>query len=84
MDLDTLKTPAGKLVGVFLAVGPNLLGNDRPFDLKGAPRRMRDAIIAATGRSRLIALHRMIEALPYFLRADPDLTDKTSNHACNR
>ena len=32
---------------------------------------MRDAIIAATGRSGLIARYRMIEALPYFLRADP-------------
>ncbi len=35
---------------------------------------MRDAIIAATGRAGLIARHRMIQALPYFLRADPDWT----------
>ena len=74
MDLDTLNTPAGKLVGVFLAACPNLRGNDLPFDVECAPRRMRDAIIAATGRSRLIARHRMIEALSYFLRADPDWT----------
>ena len=74
MDLDTLNTPAGKLVGVFLSARPNLERNDRPFDVGGAPRRMRDAIIAATGRSGLIALHRMIEALPYFLRADTDWT----------
>ncbi len=74
MDLDTLNTPAGKLVGVFLAACPRLLGNDRPFDVDGAPRRMRDAIIAAPGRSGLIARHRMIEALPYFLRADKDWT----------
>ena len=71
MDLDTLNTPAGKLVGVFLAACPNLQANDRPFNVDGAPRTMRDAIIAATGRSGLIARHRMIEALPYFLRADP-------------
>lgn len=32
---------------------------------------MRDVVIAAEGRSGLIAKHRMIEALPYFLRADP-------------
>jgi hypothetical protein len=70
MDLDTLNTPAGKLVGVFLAACPN----DHPFDVDGAPRRMRDAIIAATGRSGLIARHRMIEALPYFLQAAPDWT----------
>jgi hypothetical protein len=75
MDLDTLNTPAGKLVGVFLAACPNnIQENDRPFDVDSAPRRMRDAIIASTGRSRLIALHRMIEQLPYFLRADPDWT----------
>ena len=71
MDLDTLNTPAGKLVGVFLAACPNLRGNDRPFDVDGAPRTMRDSIIADTGRSGLIARHRMIEWLPYFLRADP-------------
>lgn len=76
MDLDTLNTPAGKLVGVFLAGCPNLQANDRPFEVDGAPRRMRDAIIAAPGRSGLIAQHRMIEALPYFLRADKDWTDE--------
>lgn len=70
MDLDTLNTPAGELVGVFLAA----CSNDRPFDVDGAPRRMRDAIIAATRRSGLIARHRMIEALPYFLHAAPDWT----------
>jgi hypothetical protein len=74
VDLDTLNTPAGKLVGVFLAACPNTQGNDRPFEIQSAPRRMRDAIIAATGRSRLIALHRMIEQLRYFLLADPDWT----------
>ena len=72
IDLDTLNTPAGKLVGVFLAACPHIQGNDRPFDAESAPRRMRDAIIATTGRSRWIALHRMIEALPYFLHADRD------------
>jgi len=70
MDLDTLNAPAGKLVGVFLAACPNLPGNDHPFKVDYAPRTMRDAIMTATGRSALIARHRMIEALPYFLRAD--------------
>jgi hypothetical protein len=37
---------------------------------------MRDAIIAATGRSGLIALHRMIEGLPYFLQTAPDWTQE--------
>lgn len=72
MDLDTLNTPAGKLVGVFFAACPNLLSNDRPFNVDGAPRTMRDTIITATGRSGLIARHRMVEELPYFLHADPD------------
>ncbi len=33
---------------------------------------MRDAVISATERSGLIARHRMIEHLQYFLLADPD------------
>lgn len=33
---------------------------------------MRDTIASATGRSGLIAQHRLIESLPYFLRADPE------------
>jgi hypothetical protein len=74
MDLDTLNTPAGKLVGVFLASCPNLRDNNRPFDVDGAHRTMREVIIAATGRSGLIAKHRMIEALHYFLLADPKWT----------
>jgi hypothetical protein len=66
MDLDTLNTPAGKLVGVFLAA----CQIPKPFDTGSAARQMRDVVIAANGRSGLIARHRMIEALPYFLRAD--------------
>ncbi len=74
MDLDTLNTPAGRLVGVFLAACPKLKENDHPFDSDGPLRTMRETIIATTGRSRLIALHRMIECLPYFLRADKNWT----------
>jgi hypothetical protein len=72
MDLDTLNSPAGKLVGVFLAACPNLKKIAHPFEVDGAPRSMRNVIIAATGRSGLIARHRMIEALFYFQHADPD------------
>jgi hypothetical protein len=71
MDLDTLNTPSGKLVGVFLAACPNLKSNSTPFDVGSAPRTIRDIVIAAPGRSGLIARHRMIEHLPYFLHADP-------------
>ena len=71
-DLDTLNTPVGRLVDVFLAECPDLGGNGHPFDADGTPRIMRDALIAATGRARLIVRHRLIEELPYFLRADRD------------
>ncbi|MFL9498830.1 hypothetical protein ACJMQP_02100 [Rhodopseudomonas palustris] len=72
MDLDTLSTPAGKLVGVFLAACPSLQPGSRAFPADSMERQMRDMVIAAEGRSGLIARHRIIEALPYFLRADPD------------
>ncbi|NSZ59029.1 hypothetical protein FY145_14650 [Agrobacterium tumefaciens] len=72
MDLDTLNTPAGKLVGVFLAACPSLPPEAQAFSADSVERQMRDIVIAAEGRSGLIAKHRMIESLPYFLRADPD------------
>jgi hypothetical protein len=72
MDLDTLNSAAGRLVSVFLTACPPIQGSDRPFDYEGPLRSMRDTIVAATGRSGLIAKHRLIEDMPYFLRADPD------------
>nr|VFJ65726.1 MAG: NAD-dependent protein deacetylase, SIR2 family [Candidatus Kentron sp. FW] len=75
---DTLKPPVGRLMGVFLTACPGLNNTPRPFeDAADAPRRMRDAIESATGHARLIALHRMLQVLPWFLRADPDWTHKT-------
>ena len=76
MDLDTLNTPAGKLVGVFLAACPTLTLGSQAFAVGSLERQMRDVVIASTGRSGLIARHRLIEALPYFLRADPDWTQE--------
>jgi hypothetical protein len=70
MDLDTLNTSAGKLVGVFLAACPSLNDIQHPFETNDTLRQMRDALALADGRSGLIAQHRLIEALPYFLRAD--------------
>ena len=67
---DTLNTPAGKLVDAFLAACPDLSANEHPFSVDGAPRMMRDAVIDAPGESGLIARHRMIEELAYFLKAD--------------
>ncbi|PDT29696.1 hypothetical protein CO660_12420 [Rhizobium sp. L9] len=76
MDLDTLNTPAGKLVGVFLAACPTLSPASQAFAVGSTERQMRDAVIASTGRSSLIARHRLIEALPYFLRTDPEWTQQ--------
>lgn len=76
MDLDTRNTPAGKLVGVFLAARPTLTPGSRAFAVGSTERQMRDAVIASNGRSGLISRHRLIEALPYFLRADPDWTQE--------
>lgn len=75
-DLDTLNSPAGKLVGVFLAVCPSLEQVKKPFRSRSSLRRMRDAIFCATGTSLLIARHRLIESLPYFLNADESWAKK--------
>jgi hypothetical protein len=71
-DLDTLNTPVGRLVGVFLAACPQIQEGDRPFGHEGNLRSMRDTIISSTRRSGLIVRRRLIEHLPYFLRADPE------------
>jgi hypothetical protein len=70
VDLDTLNTPAGKLVGVFLESCPPINGHDGPFAAEGPLRTMRDVMISTGGRSGLIVKHRLIESLRYFLHAD--------------
>ena len=74
-DLDTLNTPAGKLVGVFLAAC-QLEENPRPFDDPSDLGKVRDHVINASGYSGLIAKQLMIEPLEYFLRADQKWTEK--------
>ncbi len=68
-DLDTLNSAAGKLMTVFMAACPNLKDVPHPFE-GGELRKMRDAAVAAPGRSGLIARHVMIRSLGYFLNAD--------------
>ncbi len=75
-DLDTLNPPAGKLVGVFLAARPDLTQNPRPFDNPSDLRMVRDHVINASGRSGLIAKHRLIELLGYFLHTDKEWTQE--------
>ncbi|MGF6226291.1 hypothetical protein QFZ27_000246 [Inquilinus ginsengisoli] len=76
MDLDALNTPAGRLVGVFLAACPSLADMPSPFETNSSVRQLRDAAIGASGRSGLIVRYRLIEALPYFLRADRSWTEQ--------
>lgn len=71
-DLDTLNTATGRLVGVFLASCPTIHGDENPFERNEPLRVMRDSIIAADGKSGLIGRHRLIEELPYFLKADEE------------
>jgi len=69
-DFDTLNTPAGKLVGVFLRSCPTVDRDATPFQDNGVLRSMRNDLAEAGGRAGLIARHRLIEDLPYFLRVD--------------
>lgn len=71
-DLDTLNTAAGRLVGVFLVLCPSIHGDENPFAKNESLRVMRDSIIAAAGKAGLIGRHRLIESLPYFLKADKE------------
>ncbi|MCC5069600.1 hypothetical protein LLE67_17465 [Xanthomonas campestris] len=74
-DLDTLNTPAGRMVGAFLKCCPKLTEDQNPFDLDLMIRSMRDACLSSKGRSQLIFRYRIIqEALDYFLHADNDWT----------
>lgn len=75
--LDASNTPASRLVETFLSCCPQIEEGDRPFEKDIALRKLRDAMVATEGRSGLIARYRLIEALPWFLQADPDWT---SNH----
>jgi hypothetical protein len=72
LDLDTLNTPSGKLVGVFLDSCPSVTPGARPFDDNADLMGMRTAIMNAQGRTAVIARHRLIESLPYFLEADSE------------
>ena len=72
-DLDIPNAPAGGLVDVFLAA---LDGVRQPFMRVGDLKRIRDQLINASGRSGVIAKHRMIEHLRYFLFADREWAQK--------
>lgn len=69
IDVETLNTPVGKLMEVFLRACPSLDNEPNPFGQREL-QAMRDMIIAAEGWSGLIARYRLVESLAYFLRAD--------------
>lgn len=73
-DLDTRNPATGRIIDVFLAACPDLTQDSRPFDHRKVLRVVRDQIVNASGRSRLIGKHRLIEAIGYFLSADEDWT----------
>lgn len=76
-DLDTLNTPAGRLVDVFLSACPNLSNpSERSFLKSLTFKKMRHSLVEAPDRSGLIARHRLIESLSYFLEADQKWTEK--------
>ena len=62
----------GKFVGVFLKACPTLRDGTEAFADGSSERVMRNAVIESDGPSGLIARHRLIEDLPYFLTADRD------------
>lgn len=74
MDLDTLNTASGKMVGVFLHLCPSLVVKKRPFNVRSIEYKMREAIFSESGKTLLIAQHRLIENLNYFMAADQKWT----------
>lgn len=69
-DLDTYNTPVADLIGVFLQACSGIGEATIPFKRGTHLRRARDAIESCEGQSLLIARHRLIEWLPYYLQAD--------------
>ena len=74
--LDTLNNPTGRLVGSFLSQCPSLKPGHNGHWPDGPARDMRDVIMAVDGQSKLIARHRLIEGIGYFLKADPEWTKR--------
>lgn len=75
VELDTLNTPVGKLIEMFLRACPSLNDDPAPFSDESL-RRMRDEITDASGNAGLIAKYRLIESIDYFQRADQEWTDR--------
>lgn len=76
-DLDTLNTPAGRMMELFLSLCPNLdQSGTHNLHPNSNLRKLADQISSAPGRAGLIGKHRMIEHIGYFLRLDPAWTEE--------
>jgi hypothetical protein len=72
-DLDTYNTAVGRMVGAFLNICPHLgeLAGQPAFPPDAPRTSIRNAIIGVQGRAGLVAHHRLLEHLSYFMKADP-------------
>lgn len=76
-DLDTLNTPAGKLIELFLSSCPDIGKHKKNiFHANSNLRKIADQIVTSPGRAGLIGKHRMIESIGYFLNLDDTWTQK--------
>ena len=72
-DLDAYNTPVADLMGVFIfALSKATSDRAATFDPGTELRQVRDAIAEFEGQALLIAQHRLVEWLPYFLNADAE------------
>ena len=76
-DIDTLNTPAGKLIRAFLGAFLSVDEIEHIFDDGHIGREMRDCITDAPGHSGLIGRCLLMESLPSFLQANPEWTKRT-------
>ncbi|SHJ66559.1 hypothetical protein SAMN02745165_02881 [Malonomonas rubra DSM 5091] len=73
LRLDTLNTPAGKLIWVFLMA---LNEEEAPFAAEQPLRQIRNDIFSSSERSLLIAQHCCVEFLDYFLTSDREWAEE--------
>ena len=76
-DVDTLNTPAGKLIRAFLGAFLSVDEIEHIFVDGHIGREMRDRIMEAPGHSALIGRCLLMERLPSFLQANPEWTKRT-------
>src|SRR5690606_18781839 len=59
-DFDTLNTPVGRMVGVFLKGCPTVHPGDRPFDTNETLRLMRSQMMGASGLASRTVKYRLV------------------------